>query len=316
MRGWVFDDGVEEAGTMSITPYELDVMVPYYQGGHYLASCMRSLAMMRGDGFTVTVVDDAGPGDDAARVVRECVPPQLSHRFRVIRNEERRGIAGNFTRCIELADGPLVAVVGYDDVVLPGFAEGVIAASRRWPSASVWQCRVGVIDGDGRHAWPLADKVKDILRPPGDGVLAGEELAASLLHGDWLYFPSLVWRTADIACYPFNEDLGVAMDLEVLLQMAFDGAELAYFGQVPLFHYRRHTASASGVGAVDGSRFVEERELFQRWARMASDRGWKKAHRAATWHVTSRLHAVSQLPGVRSSQLARQVLRHTFGTFP
>lgn len=301
---------------MSISGVTLDIMVPYYQGGDYLASCLRSLAAMRGDDFSVTIVDDAGPSNDAARILRGTVPPPYSSRFRVVRNPERRGIAGNFTRCIELAEAPFVAVVGYDDVVLPGFAQSVIAASERWPSASIWQCRVGVIDQNGRHAWPVADQVKDFLRPAGDGTLAGEALAASLLHGDWLYFPSLVWRTAEIAQYPFDEGLGVTMDLEVLLQMAFDGAELAYFGQAPLFHYRRHTASASGVGAVDGSRFVEERELFHRWARKASDRGWKKARSAAMWHVTSRLHAVSQLPGVRSSQLARQVLRHTFGTFP
>ncbi len=63
------------------------------------------------------------------------------------------------------------------------------------------------------------------------------------------------------------------------------------------FQYRRHEASVSSVGAAQATRFVEERNYFMDVADRMRAQGWDRAARAAHNHVSSRLHALTMLPG-------------------
>jgi hypothetical protein len=215
------------------------------------------------------------------------------------------------------ATAPLVVVMGADDLMLPNFLQVAVDALARFPAAAVVQCGVAVIDEHGRLVRPLGDRVKQRYAPRADEavLLAGEQLAGSLLRANWTYFPSLAWRTDTVRRIGFRQGLHVTQDLALILDTARDGGGLVVDPALA-FLYRRHSGSDSSVKALDGRRFDEERELFAAEAADLARRGWPRAARAARRHVTSRLNALVLLPvAVRAGDRAAlgKLVRHIVG---
>lgn len=146
-------------------------------------------------------------------------------------------------------------------------------------------------------------------------MLSGERLVASLLRGNWLYWPSLAFRRATMAGHRFHTRSAILLDLSIILDMLLDGARLLVVPE-HAFAYRRHRASASSVALLEGPRFADERELYALTAARLQSLGWRQALRAARWHPTSRLHAATLLPRAllaRDSAGTSMLLRHTLG---
>ena len=190
-----------------------------------------------------------------------------------------------------------MVVMGADDIMLPNFLQVAVDAMAAFDQATVVQCGVAVIDEHGRLVRPLGDRVKQRYAPDSGGrtLLSGEDLAISVLRANWTYFPSLVWRTASIRRLGFREGLHVTQDLALILDTARDGGALAVDSTLA-FLYRRHSQSDSSVKALDGRRFDEERSLFDTEAAACARLGWRRAARAARWHLTSRINALTLLP--------------------
>jgi hypothetical protein len=293
----------------------VDLMLPYWGEPEYLRATVRSVLAQTDPAWRLTVVDDANPDPWAG----EWLASLGDDRVRYLRNPENRGISAVFRQCVELAEHDLVAVPGSDDVLLPDYVAVVRAAHARFPRADIIQPGVRVIDEHGEVVRPLADVVKQrLVRPRGTGtrVLSGEPLAASLLHGDWLYWPSLVFRREAVQATPFRPGLPIILDLALVLDMLLAGSQLVV-EPAECFAYRRHSASASSVKLLDGSRFAGEREYFDLAARLMAARGWSRAARAARVHVTSRLYALTLLPAalrLRDGRALRTLLRHAVGS--
>jgi hypothetical protein len=137
----------------------------------------------------------------------------------------------------------------------------------------------------------------------------------SLLRGNWLYFPSICWRSEPLRRAGFREGLDVVQDLALVLDLVLDGESLL-IEPITCFRYRRHDASVSSAHAADGRRFAEERAFFVESADRMAARGWPRAARAARRHLSSRLNALSRLPAAaRHGGLGgvRTLARHAFG---
>jgi glycosyltransferase involved in cell wall biosynthesis len=288
----------------------IDLMVPYWGDAEYLRATVRSVLAQTDPCWRLTVLDDANPDPWAG----EWLASLADERVRYVRNPENRGITETFRQCVELAEADLVAVPGSDDLLLPDFVRVVTEAHRRFPRADIIQPGVRVVDEAGEPARSLADTVKQrLVRPRGTGtrVLSGEPLATSLLHGDWLYWPSLVFRREAVQATPFRPGLPIILDLALVLDMVLSGSQLVV-EPTEVFAYRRHSASLSSVKLLDGSRFAGEREYFDLAAELMTERGWPRAARAARAHVTSRLYAATLLPtALRTDRAAvATLLRH------
>jgi glycosyltransferase involved in cell wall biosynthesis len=262
------------------------VLIPAYGPSPYLAEAVRSVLALAGEGIELTVVDDASPGDEVATVLAG-----LDAEVECVRLPQNLGVAGAFDACTRISRGDYTILVGSDDVLEPWYVEELRGLIDRFGHVEMAMPRVTVIDTDGAAHAPLADRVKRLLVPRGDGpqLLGGERLASSLLIGDWLYFPAIAWRTDVLRALSFRTDMGTAMDLDLALRIVFDGGRLALSPR-PSFRYRRHADSVSSRTARSGERFAEERTLFAWAAARADSLGWRRAARAARWHVTSRLH--------------------------
>ncbi len=287
--------------------------MPFYGDVDQFQTAVRSVLAQTSGDWRLTIVDDVYPDPAPGEWARALDDP----RVRYLRNESNLGVAGNFQRCVELMSETHAVIMGGDDVMLPGFVERVHELVAAYPEADIIQPGVGVIDSSGSAARPLPDRVKELYRPrgPRPRELAGEELAASLLRGNWAYFPSLVWRTATITEIGFRPDLRVALDLALLLQIVARGGRLVLDDRV-VFLYRRHLASVSSFSATDGSRFIEERDVLWEAADTFAAMGWARAARIGRRYLSSRLNALSVFPRALRSATAddrRVLLDHILG---
>lgn len=269
----------------------LAIMIPAYGDSPLLREAVTSVLTQDVEEWSLTVVDD-GPVDPVLAGWLAGLDPRVEY----VRNENRLGINRNFQRCLELADAPLVELLGADDRLLPSYVRTMAAAADAYPMAAWLHPRVRVIDATGRCAPGLADRVKARIALDPPAYVGGEHLAVSLLRGDWMYFPAVTFRTEIVRRYGFRGGLELVQDLDLYLRM-LQGGESAVLVDERCFEYRRHEASLSSEQRDSGERFTEEAAYFRQVAADLDAHGWPRAARAARWHVTSRLHAAVGVPG-------------------
>jgi glycosyltransferase involved in cell wall biosynthesis len=289
----------------------LDVMMPFYGDASLMQEAVRSVLEQDDPRWRLTVVDD---GDDPS--VPEWFDSLDDDRVRYLRNPNNLGLTENFNRCLELVEHDWFTMMGCDDRMLPNYVGTVLAVWADHPDAGLVQPGVRVIGSDGRPTKTLVDEAKRRLYAPkveGRLEMSGEDLAVSLLRGDWLYFPSLAWRTKRIDGLRFRVDLRVIQDLAMLMDLVARDVTLVVDESVA-FEYRRHDASASSETAFDGSRFTEAGNYFADVADQMAAIGWHRAARVARLHLSSRLFALTMLPqALRQRSGVGPLTRHVFG---
>jgi GT2 family glycosyltransferase len=288
----------------------LHVLIPYWGPPALLDTTVSTVLSQTDPRWRVTIVDDAYPDPAAQLTYADHPDPRVDY----VRNEVNLGIAGNFEKCRTLATGRLAMFLGCDDLLHDDFVATVWRHHEAHPDVEMIQVGVRVIDGTGEPSNGLADRVKTLIRPrvSGPTVIAGERLATSLLRGNWLYWPSLVFRVDALAPRSFRADLPIILDLALIMDAILAGGRLLLTPEI-CFDYRRHDESASSLSLLQGQRLADERRYFSEAATALGAHGWPRAARAARTHWTSRLHAVSLLPaavGSRSRDATSRVLRH------
>ena len=289
----------------------IDIVIPAFRGGPYLRQAVESVLRQTSPRWRLHVMDDASPGT----AIRDLVHEVNDHRVSYERHEANIGINAQFNRALTTGSAAYVVIMGEDDIALPCYVEHVLTCFADFPNAALVQPGVVVIDEDGRPTRPLGDRVKSWLspRPAQTLELSGEALVTSLLRGNWLYFPSLCWRREAVGARRFPARFEVVQDLALLVEVLRTGHGLVVDPRLA-FQYRRHRQSLSSVRAVEGQRFEEERDYFDEAAQVLAAMGWDRAARAARWHLTSRLHALTLLPVAgrnRDTAAVRHLLRHT-----
>jgi len=290
----------------------VDIMMPFYGDVGLMRASVRSVLAQDDPRWRLTVVDDS---TDPA--VPEFFATIDDERVRYLRNPENLGLTGNFNRCLELVEHELAVLIGCDDLMLPNYVSVVQSVHHDHPDAGIIQPGVRVIDGAGNETKTLVDEAKRRLYAPRFDhrvSLVGEELAVSLLRGDWLYFPSICWRAEALKGLRFRPELKVIQDLALLLELVQRGERLVA-DRTLCFEYRRHDASESSATAFDGSRFTEAGNFFADVADQLSAHGWQRAARVARLHLSSRIFALTKLPqALRSGgDAVKPLVRHAFG---
>lgn len=277
----------------------IDVMLPYYGDVAMMKAAVGSVLEQEHEDFVLTIVDDGYPDESLPQYFRNLV--ETDDRVRYVRNNENLGANGNYRKCLSLISHEYVVIMGADDLMLPNYLT-LVSEGFASEAVDIIQPGVEVIDENGSVYSPVGDRVKSALRrrlvgETSRAVVAGESLAASLSVGDWLYFPSLAWRSEAIKRHSFQEQYDVVQDLALVTDIIMAGGEMLVLSGV-CFQYRRHRESDSSVRALDGRRFAEERAFFDQCVSNFEELGWPRAARSAKLHASSRLHAVTLLPQV------------------
>lgn len=275
----------------------LEIFVPFWGDPALLYETVDSVRAQRNPDWRLIVIDDCYPDESVPAYFAELDDERISY----TRNDVNLGITENYREAIRRATTEYIAILGCDDLLHPAYVDVITRTIANVPAADVIQPGVQVIDQHGTVVKPLTDRVKQGVLAPrgGDGiaVLEGERMATSLIRGDWLYWPSLVFRTETLQRIDFREGLPIIQDLALLMDIAFEGGTLAYNPKLA-FSYRRHGGSASQKTLLDGRRFRDERTYYAEARRLADSHGWARTSRAARARVMSRLHAITELPKV------------------
>lgn len=286
--------------------------IPFWGDPGDLRAAVRSVQTQTDPDWRLTVIDDCYPDDSVAEYFAALDDERVEYR----RNERNVGITENFRRAVAAATTEYMVVLGSDDLLEPRYVEEMSRVARAHPDVDVIQGGVHVIGADGKPSRTLVDQVKRrLLTPRRARTFRGEAMATSLLVGNWLYWPSLLFRTDTLRRIDFRDDLPIILDLALLIDIAFDGGALR-FDPIEVFRYRRHASSLSQKTILDGSRFDDERAYYRATRTASAQRGWRHARRAASWRIMSRLHGLSVMPAVLAhgtSRARRAALALTFG---
>lgn len=284
----------------------LEIFLPYWGDPGLLRETVASVFAQRNPDWRLTILDDHYPDPRAGEWFGSLGDDRVTY----VRHPENLGISANYREAVRRASEPYMVLLGSDDLLHRDYVDVITRTAAAVPFADVIQPGVDVIDEHGRPVRPLADRVKKGLLTPRHGsgisVLSGQSMATSLIRGDWLYWPSLAFRTETLKRIDFREGLPIIQDLALLMDVAFAGGTLAY-NPSTAFSYRRHARSASQQTLLDGTRFRDERRYYAIARELASERGWVATARAARLRVMSRLHAVTELPTVIGHRNARGI---------
>lgn len=262
---------------------KIDILLPYWGEFALLRKTVDSVFQQTSNNWRLVIIDDCYPSDEAMKYFATLRDSRVTY----IRHKKNIGITENFNFALEKASAEYCVILGCDDILLPDYID---TALNRIKDADFYQPGVEIIDKNGATYLPVVDRVKRILQPRQEGFYMGEGLATSLCRGNWLYFPSIVWRTSTIKRYRFNPKYKIVEDVVVELDLIRDGGKL-FFDKYVTFQYRRFPDSLSSKEkSIGGVRFKEERDVYNYYAQVFADMGWRKASRAARLRLISRIH--------------------------
>ena len=263
----------------------VDILLPYWGDPGLFRKTVESILAQSNNQWRLLIFDDHYPSKEAQRYIEMLADPRITY----YRHKKNIGITANFNYAIRKATAPYCVLIGCDDVMLPNYIERALTMIG---DADFYQPGVYSIDKDDRVYLPLTDRVKRFIRPSKPGIYSGEMLAVSLCHGNWLYFPSILWRSDTIKRYRFDESYKIAEDLDLECKIIANNGTLFLDDEVT-FHYRRFAESLSSKekGKL-GIRFNEEITVYNKAATLFQARGWRKAARAARLRITSRINQI------------------------
>lgn len=264
---------------------KVDILLTYWGDVELLKKAVESVLAQTEPDWRLLVFDDCYPSDEPAKYFKTIKDKRVVY----YRHKKNLGITHNFQYALNAATAKYCVEMGCDDVMLPNYLE---VALKNIGKADFYQPGVEVIDENDNVYLPAVDKVKRFLQPKKSGTYSGEKLAASLCHGNWLYFPSIMWKTKTAQKYGFDTKYKIAEDVDLELSIIKGGGVLA-FDTTTIFRYRRSNKSLSSKEKKKGGvRFNEEADVYNRFAADFQKMGWKKASRAAKLRITSRLHEI------------------------
>lgn len=286
----------------------LDIALPFYGDVSFMKRTVQSILNQSDPNWRLVVVDDGYPDETLPSWFADLGDKRVEYQ----RNSKNLGANGNFQKCLGLLSAEYCLVMGADDLLEPIFVERINELIAKRPGISMIHPGVKVIDEKNDLISTRSDKVKKSIRDSqgGSSVLSGEPLAKSLMKGNWMYFPSIVWKTKTIQEIGFRPGFHVCQDLGLAMDLIMQGGEMALIKD-EIFRYRRHQESDSSIKAINGERFKDEKHFFTVMAKDLKCIGWNSAAMAAKVHGTSRLHAASLIPAcIARKQNPLPLLKH------
>ncbi len=263
-------------------PY-VDILLPYWGEFSLLKKAVDSVLLQTEQNWRLLIIDDCYPSNEATKYYSKFPDKRVTY----FRHEKNLGLVRNYNYALSQVTTNHCVIMGCDDIMLPTYLE---TALTKINTADYYQPGVDVIDDKNRAYLPFTDRMKRFLRPKREGLYTGEAIATSLCHGNWTYFPSILWKTATIKKYGFDQNKPNTQDIVALINILCDGGSL-FIDNTTTFQYRRSASSFSSK-AKGGTRFYEEKETYNNFVKRFREIGWNKAARAARLHITVRFHRI------------------------
>jgi glycosyltransferase involved in cell wall biosynthesis len=278
----------------------VDVVIPYYNGFDYLKLAIASVLAQSFRNFRLIVIDDCTSDDRAEKYIQELNDSRIIYTY----NSVNLGLQGNFEKSRLSISAKWGVILGHDDLLLPEYLKEMLAGAEKFPSSGIIQPLVNVINDKGVVINTLVDTAKKLIRSltiflanfrrlnswrNKDTLVQSEMAIKAIMVGDFLYFPTLMWKNEFLSKHEFRQDLYVTLDIEIIINLLNSGADLLLVGK-PLAKYRRHSASKSGIPEHRFTRLEEESNLYKEFSRRFTD---DKHLKMLSWlHLSTRMYAL------------------------
>lgn len=216
---------------------KFSVCIPAYKS-RFLKECIESVLAQSFADFELIILNDSSP-EPVAQIAAEF----SDSRIRYYENEHNVGavrLTDNWNKCLALAGGEYLVMMGDDDRMEPDFLREFSALIAAYPELDVYHCRSLIIDDEGQPrqltpACPEYERVCDSIwhrlsqwrsQYISDFVYRTEALRQ---QGGFYSLP-LAWGSDDITAY-----------------IATNGKGIAHTNK-PVFNYRSNSLSISSSG--------------------------------------------------------------------
>lgn len=224
------------------SPPKISVCIPTYNRASYLGECLKSIIGQSMSDFEIIVSDNCST-DSTRDVAQQYNDP----RVRYSRNEHNVGVTLNRNRCLDLAQGEYICILGDDDVYGPRFLERESAMLDQHPRVGFVHCAVYQIDAYG-------NRQRLVQAYPTDSVLEGTGEFLRYLGGHNVCCSTVMVRRALHRQGEVYDPAYLCHDWLMWLQLAIR-ADVAYIAE-PLVSMRVHTATTSS--GLEPSRWCRE----------------------------------------------------------
>lgn len=216
---------------------KFSICIPAYKS-NYLHECIQSILAQTVDDLELIILNDCSP-----QPVEEEVLKFQDTRIRYYKNEKNVGaydLVDNWNKCLELARGEYIVIMGDDDRLSPNFLQEFSTLIESFPALNVYHCRSKIIDDNGNDvlltpALPAFEHVYDSiwhrLRQLRANYISDYVYRTSALknQGGFYKLP-LAWGSDDITAFIASAEIGIA------------------HSNRPVFEYRSNRLSITSTG--------------------------------------------------------------------
>lgn len=216
---------------------KFSICIPAYKS-KYFNECLDSIFSQSVNDFELIILNDCSP-----EPIEEIVMKRKDTRIRYLKNENNIGsldLTDNWNKCLELATGQFIIIMGDDDRLAPNYLEEFLDLIESYPDLDVYHCRSKIIDGNGNAitlspSLPAFENVYSSIWHRLNGLRLNYisdyvYRTSSLIEQGGFYKLPLAWGSDDITAFIASADKGIAHINN------------------PVFEYRSNDISISSTG--------------------------------------------------------------------
>jgi glycosyltransferase involved in cell wall biosynthesis len=273
------------------------IVVPFFSNEAYLHEMLCSLESQTSADWVCVVVDDSGRENQAKLTVGSLANQRITY----IKNETNLGLAKCWNVGLEHLSAnfspSIVAVVHADDVLEANFIEASQTAHSDNPNAIAVHTSVTVVDEENKKRFSFPDFVKFHVAPYKHSrsiSTSGDSGLASVLRGNFVFCPTVSFKTELISLPLFNPQWNMAVDLELISRLLLDGQTIVGIPDF-VYRYRRHRNNLTSQLTDTTVRFVEEISFYKQIAVKCTQKGFDKSAIVASRLTMVRLHIMYRI---------------------
>ncbi len=250
----------------------VSVCMPIYNSAPYLKQAIDSVLMQSFKDFELLIVDDcSSDGSDKIASSYQGSDP----RVRFERNENNRGMVGNWNYCLGQARGVYIHFMFGDDYfVSPSALELQVKALNQHPDVSLVSSSRLIVDEAGK-ALDVWQGFRDLESADPQHVVQACLKLYYLKNGtlkfgcleNYIGEPSAVMFRKSQAGTGFNPEYKQLVDLDMWFQLLKYGR--FHYTSEPLIAFRRHDAQQTAINSKDFVHIVEYLALVKKYISFA-----------------------------------------------
>jgi glycosyltransferase involved in cell wall biosynthesis len=213
------------------------ICIPAYKS-KFLRECIHSILDQTVDNLELIILNDCSP-----EPVEEIVSAFEDSRITYVKNSSNVGslnLVDNWNKCLSLAHGEYIMIMGDDDRLDPDYLEEFSKLIDNFPGLEVYHCRSRIIDDEGKIVMltpsaPSYERVYDSiwhrLRQYRSNYISDYVYRThSLKKREGFYYLPLAWGSDDITAFIASAEKGIAHTNR------------------PVFNYRSNRLSITSTG--------------------------------------------------------------------